>query len=66
MDDHKRQGYLLFFGVERNVHEGAVMAAAEHVDVLLTRLIHIKQLRKLSTTIHDEIVSNKILNNRTV
>ncbi len=66
MDVHKTQGYLLFFGVEQNVREGAVMAAAEHVDVLLTRLIHIKQLHKLSTTIHDELVSNKILNNKTL
>ncbi len=58
--------YSLFFGVEGDVRKSAVMAAAEHIDVLLTRLIHIKQLRKLSTMIHDELVSNKILKNKTV
>ncbi len=48
------------------MHESAVMAAAEHIDVFITRLIKIKQMCKLSTTIHDQLVRNKIIKNKTV
>ena len=42
------------------------MAAAQHVDVFVTRLVQIKLVCKLSTTIHVQLVSNKIIKNKTM
>ena len=48
------------------MRESAVMAAAQHADVFITRLVQIKLVCKLLTMIHVQLVQNKIINNKTI